>query len=57
MSSALAESLRKALANTRIEKDRMEIQLNAATDRAGRLEQENEALREFVAYLAKGVLR
>jgi len=52
-----AELYRRQLVDTRIEKDRMQVQLAIAVEKSGRLEQENEALREFVAYLAVSVTR
>lgn len=55
MSAPVAEMYRKALVNTRIEKDRMQVQLAIVTEQLNRLEQENDALREFVAYVCKGM--
>ncbi len=50
---AIVESYRRALYNARVDHDKMRIKLAASEHRCGQLEQENEALREMAASLAK----
>lgn len=51
--SAIEEAYRNALYRARIDSDKLRLELARAVHRAGQLEQENEALREFAAHLAR----